>query len=131
MGLAIAGPLDPVFPGFVNIISAEGSGSLEGSQSGSCFGGCSSTGSWTSVAVRKLAWEEVSCMGDATGVFLRESLLPEAVSLGMLCMCGFGELQFQLVGDLGLVAATRLLMTPIRSASLMSGKSSLTWISLL
>ena len=48
--------------------------------------------SWTSVAVQKLAWEEVSCMEDATGVFLRETLLPLAVSLGRLCMCGFGEL---------------------------------------
>ena len=70
VGLAIAGPLDSVFLGFVDIILVEGSRSSEGSRSGSCFGGYSLMGSWTGVVVRKLAWEEVSCMGDTTGVFL-------------------------------------------------------------
>ena len=49
-------------------------------------------GSWISVAVQKLTWEEVSCTGNAIGVFFREIPLPLAVSLGRVCMCGFGEL---------------------------------------
>ena len=70
-------------------------------------------------------------MGDTMGVFLQESLLPEVVSLSMLYMCGFGELQCLFVSDLSLAAASRLLMTPTRSVSLVSSKSGLTWISLL
>ena len=65
------------------------------------------------------------------GVFLRESLLPEVVSLGILYMCGFGELRCLSVSDLGLVATARLLMTPMRSASLVSSKFGFVWISLL
>ena len=81
--------------------------------------------------VRKLACKEVSCTGDAMGVFLRESLLLEVASLDMLCMCSFGELRCQSVSDLGLVAAARALMTPTRSTSLVSGRSGPAWISLL
>ena len=92
VGLAIAGPLDSGFLVFVDIGLVGDFGLSGGSRSGFCFGGCSSMGSWTGVVVRKLACEEVSCIGDATGMFLRESLLPEVASLDMLCMCSFGEL---------------------------------------
>ena len=93
--------MDPGFVGFANIVLVEGSGLLEGSQSGSCVGGCSLMGSWTGVVVWKLAWEEVSCTRDVMGMFCRDFRLPLAVSLGRVYTCGFSVQRLRSIGDLG------------------------------
>ena len=64
------------------------------------------------------------------GVFLRESLLPEAVSLGRLYMCGFGELRCLSVSDSGLMSLSARSFL-IASVSLTSGRSGAAQISQL